>query len=147
MTKDEIEWVDEVWTYLGIRLNTKGQRRAAWMDPKGTTLYYAPVAGQTPVIGGLYDVQVQRDGGRVTRKVPVYTGRTTDLADQVADWTAAHHVAQVQLARQRRESNDAKADALDRAIQPLIDIAQTLRTGADRDALAAYIIRRVGSSW
>ncbi len=38
-------------------------------------------------------------------------------------------------------------NALDEAIAPLLELAAPLRTGAQRDALAAYVIRKLHSAW
>jgi hypothetical protein len=46
----------------------------------------------------------------------------------------------------RVERNDAKRNALDEAIGPLLQIARTLRTTAERDALAVYVIRKIAGS-
>ena len=47
----------------------------------------------------------------------------------------------------RAEGDDARRNALDEAIAPLLELAAPLRTGAQRDALAAYVIRKLHSAW
>ena len=42
---------------------------------------------------------------------------------------------------------NARRNALDEAIAPLLELAAPLRTGAQRDALAAYVIRKLHSAW
>jgi hypothetical protein len=42
---------------------------------------------------------------------------------------------------------NARRNALDEAIAPLLELAAPLRTGAQRDALAAYVIRKLRSAW
>lgn len=42
---------------------------------------------------------------------------------------------------------NARRNALDEAIAPLLELAAALRTGAQRDALAAYVIRKLHSAW
>ncbi len=40
-----------------------------------------------------------------------------------------------------------RRNALDEALAPLLELAAPLRTGAQRDALAAYVIRKLHSAW
>ena len=42
---------------------------------------------------------------------------------------------------------NARRNALDEAIAPLLELAAPLRTSAQRDALAAYVIRKLHSAW
>ena len=37
--------------------------------------------------------------------------------------------------------------ALDEALAPLLELAAPLRTGAQRDALAVYVLRRLHEAW
>jgi len=46
----------------------------------------------------------------------------------------------------RAERNDARRNAPDEAIAPLLEIARTMRTTAERDALAVYVIRKIADS-
>ena len=55
-------------------------------------------------------------------------------------WTE-HTLAQTRIESLRAERDDARRNALDEAIAPLLELAAPLRTGAQRDALAAYVIR------
>lgn len=47
----------------------------------------------------------------------------------------------------RAERNAVRRNALDEALTPLLELARPLRTSAERDALAAYIIRRLHNTW
>ena len=47
----------------------------------------------------------------------------------------------------RAERNDARRSALDEALAPLLELAGPLRTSAERDALAAYVIRKLHNAW
>jgi len=49
--------------------------------------------------------------------------------------------------RLNAERDDARRNALDEAIAPLLELAAPLRTGAQRDALAACVIRKLHSAW
>ena len=58
-----------------------------------------------------------------------------------------HTLAQTRIAALRAERDAARRNALDEAIAPLLELAAPLRTGARRDALAAYVIRKLHSAW
>jgi hypothetical protein len=47
----------------------------------------------------------------------------------------------------RAERDAARRNALDEALAPLLQVAAGLRTGAQRDALAAYVIRKLHNAW
>ena len=47
----------------------------------------------------------------------------------------------------RAEWDAARRNALDEAIAPLLELAAPLRTSAQRDALAAYVIRKLHNAW
>lgn len=47
----------------------------------------------------------------------------------------------------RAERNAARTNALDEALAPLLELAAPLRTGAQRDALAAYVLRKLHNAW
>jgi hypothetical protein len=53
-----------------------------------------------------------------------------------------HTVAQTRLELLRAERNAARRNALDEALAPLLEVAAGLRTSAERDAVAVYILRR-----
>jgi hypothetical protein len=136
-------WTDETWVYAGIR-ELNGKRAHSWLDPSKRELLYSGKGSY--VIGGLYAVQVNRSAGRVTRRHPEYTGEFVG-SDERGPLNAADTAARIRLARLAQERKDGASSALDNAIDPLVEIARTLRTGADRDALAAYVIRRIGTAW
>ena len=56
-------------------------------------------------------------------------------------------LAQTQIEALRAERDAARRNALDEAIAPLLDLAAPLRTGAQRDALAACVIRTLHNAW
>jgi hypothetical protein len=55
-------------------------------------------------------------------------------------------VAQTRIESLRAERYAARRNALDEAIAPLLELAGPLRTGAQREALAAYVIRKLHNS-
>jgi hypothetical protein len=143
-TKTETDtWPEETWTYAGIR-ELKGKRAHCWRDPSRRELLYSDKGSY--VIGGLYSCRVNRESESLTRTHPQYTGERLDREER-GPLDAADLAARVRLASLAQERKHAAESALDDATEPLVQIARTLRTGADRDALAAYIIRRIGTAW
>jgi hypothetical protein len=136
----------ETWTYGGIRAGKDGKRRHAWLDPDGEELLFASAGGR-PAIGSLYSARVTRgDDGITLHGTPEYTGSHADQAVRQALWTA-HALAQTRLETLRAERDAARRSALDEALAPLLELAAPLRTGAQRDALAAYVLRRIHEAW
>lgn len=144
ITTEEIDWQEETWTYAGIRLNVKGQRRHGWIDPDGSELLYQDTGRF--VVGGLYTVLVDRSSAGTTRQSPVYTGERTDR-DTISALYVQELAAETKLATTRRHSGDAAKDPLEDALRPLIKVAQQARTGAAKDALVAYVMRRLYEAW
>ena len=136
---------EEVWTYGGVRVSGRGQRVHAWIDQAGEELWF-PKTGTHAAVGSQYKVTVKpADGVTSIIGIPKYAGRA--VADQLRRqlW-AQHSAATTRLELIRAERNDAKRNALDEAIAPLLQIARTLRTTAERDALAVYVIRKIAGS-
>jgi hypothetical protein len=143
-TDTEPAYTAEVWTYLGIRVSAKDKRMHGWRDPGGRELWYSDKGSF--VIGGRYDVEVNRADDRCTRRTPSYAGEYIGQEER-AGLEALDLAARLRLAGLVRERRDMGASALDEAIEPLLAVARTLRAGADRDALAAYVIRRLHTAW
>jgi hypothetical protein len=74
-----------------------------------------------------------------------YAGRACDDDLRRQLW-AQPSAATTRLELIRAERSDAKRNALDEAIAPLLAMARSLRTTAERDALAAYVIRKIAGS-
>jgi hypothetical protein len=146
MTATDPEPAQETWTYAGVRV-LDGKRQHAWLDPTGEELLFARTGGSMAV-GSHYTAQViRRDDGRITlRGTPIYAGSAAGEATRLALW-AKHTAAQTRLELIRAERNAARRNALDEALAPLLEVAAGLRTGAERDALAAYILRRIQHAW
>ena len=99
-----------------------------------------PSAASTPS-------SVSRHDGTITlHGTPAYAGSAADEATRRAVW-AEHTVAQTRLEMIRAERNAARRSALDEALAPLLELACPLRTSAERDALAAYVIRKLHNAW
>jgi hypothetical protein len=136
----------ETWIYGGIRAGTDGKRRHAWIDPAGQEHWFSRT-GARMAVGSRYTVQVSRHDGTLTlHGTPEYAGPAADQATRRALW-AEHTLAQTQIEASRAERDAARRNALDEALAPLLEVAAGLRTGAQRDALAAYVIRKLHNAW
>ncbi|HEY2261234.1 MAG TPA: hypothetical protein VGI96_01265 [Streptosporangiaceae bacterium] len=126
----------ETWTYGGIRAGKNGKKGHAWLDAAGEDHWFARTDGGRMAIGSRYGVRVTRrdDGGITVHGTPEYAGTAADEATRQALW-AEHAVAQAQIETVRAERDAARRNALDEALAPLLALASTLRTGAQRDAL------------
>jgi hypothetical protein len=136
--------VDEVWTYAGRRV-LHGKRYHAWQDGSGRERYYAKSAAT--MIGGRYVVTVSReDTNTWIHGEPRYTGEHLDERTR-REMEALDIAAMADLAAKTRERHDARQKALDAALQPLVDLAAKVAFGHERDALLAYVIRRITRPW
>lgn len=136
----------ETWIYGGIRAGPDGKRRHAWIDPAGEELWFSRT-GARMAVGSHYTVQVSRHDSTLTlHGTPEYAGSAADQATRRALWTE-HTLAQTQIEASRAERDAARRNALDEALAPLLQVAAGLRTGAQRDALAAYVIRKLHNAW
>jgi len=137
----------EQWTYGGLRVGKGGKRRHAWLDPGGAELLFSGT-GSGAAIGSHYTARVTRDddGAITLHGTPEYAGTQAGEPARRALW-AADTLARTQLETLRAERDDARRNALDEAITPLLEVAAPLRTSAQRDALAAYVIRKLHSTW
>ena len=98
-------------------------------------------------VGSHYTVQVSRHDGTLTlHGTPGYAGTRAGQDTRRALWTE-HTVAQTRIETLRAERNAARQSALDEAVAPLLELAAPLRTGAQRDALAAYVLRKLHYTW
>jgi hypothetical protein len=141
------EPVTEMWTYGGIRADKDGKKWHAWVDPAGEEHWFART-GSRMAVGRRYTAQVtRRDDGAITlHGTPEYAGSQADGETRAALWTA-HTLAQTRIEALRAERDAARRNALDEAIAPLLELAAPLRTGAQRDALAAYVLRKLHNAW
>lgn len=136
----------ERWVYGRIRV-LDGKRVHAWVGPSGRELLYAFKRASAWAIGSFYTAEVSRQGTATTlHGVPAYTGEQADDELRRHLW-AADTAARVQLARLAQERNDARRNAIDEVVAPVLDVARTLKSGPDRDAFTAYVLRRLLSAW
>jgi hypothetical protein len=141
----------EEWTYLGQRVMAGGTKGHAWLTGDGKEWYFAKVAATA--IGGTYRVTVEcKDDGATVYGKPAYLHGPSRYDDDDAlalraGWEAEDAAARARLAAKSAERSAAKRSALDLALAPLEDIARKARTGADRDALIAHVIRRLNAVW
>jgi hypothetical protein len=138
----------ETWAYGGIRADKAGKRWHAWLDAAGQEHWFARTGGSRMAVGSHYTLRVtRRDDGAITlHGTPEYARSQADEATRRTLWTE-HTLAQTRIESLRAERDAARRSALDEAIAPLLELAAPLRTGAQRDALAAYVIRKLHSTW
>jgi hypothetical protein len=146
------EPVTEVWSYMGVRRAADGKRMFAWRLPDGTMAYFGK--GRRCVLGGRYEVQVSRrpdkDGDVIITRHgdPGYAGHDDPDTELVRQWRAEEAAADARMAAEARERRAQGNDALDELLDPLVELASRLRTGADRDAFLAHVIRRIShAAW
>jgi len=101
---------------------------------------------ETWTYGGVRVSTRRSEGTTSIIGAPEYAGRSPDGELRRRLW-ALHSTATTRLQMIRAERNDAKRNALDEAIAPLLEVARPLRTGAERDALAAFVIRKLHNLW
>lgn len=136
----------ERWVYGGIRV-LDGKRVHAWIDPSGRELLYAFKRASHWAIGSFYTAEVSRqDSTTRLHNTPAYTGEQADDELRRHLW-AADTAARTQLARLAQERNDARRNAIDEVLEPVLAVARTLKTGPDRDAFTAHVLRRLLSAW
>jgi hypothetical protein len=138
----------ETWTYGGVRADKHGKKWHSWLDAAGEDHWFARTGGGTMAIGSRYTLRVTRrdDGGITLHGIPEYAGSEADQVTRQGLW-AQHAVAQAQIEARRAERDAGRRNALDEALAPLVDLARSLRTGAQRDALTAHVIRKLHNAW
>lgn len=137
----------ERWVYAGVRIDNGGKKHYTWIDPAGEERWFSKGAAHH-VIGAVYDVNVTYRDDRCTRHGdPAFAGAADHDDPKVAEYEAADRIARTHLASRQRERNAAKTSALDEAIAPLERIAAQFASGADLDALTAYVTRRIHAAY
>lgn len=118
----------ETWVYAGRRDAGKGKIVHAWVtlhDEGREVLFEKKITGHT--VGGLYDIAVTRDDGRVTvHGTPTFTlepaePAASDLAtlDAMRGWAAEDRAAYQLVEARKAERAAAKNDELDAALEVL----------------------------
>lgn len=137
----------ERWVYAGVRMNDNGKKHHAWIDPVGHERWFTKGSARW-VIGAVYEVSVTCNGDRRTQHGdPVFAEAADHDDPQVAEHEVADRIAKTHLATRQRERDAAKTSALDEAVAPLERIAARFGSGADLDALAAYVTRRICAAY
>jgi hypothetical protein len=133
----------EQWTYTGIRVNRKGKRACAWLDPDGAELLFIERTADH-VIGATYEATVRRQGdGLSLFGQPRFVASRDPGDPRPAVWEVQSRAARVRLMTASRERQAAKKSALDEAIAPLEAIAAKLRTEDEMVTLIAMVSRRL----
>jgi hypothetical protein len=141
----ERNYQPETWTNAGQRVSSSGKAAQAWIDADGTERIY--IERETYVIGGMYVVQVAREGDHVWRSdQPAYRDKIPDT-DLIRTWAALSRAAGEQLRALGRERTAKTDDALNEALAPLMDIFAGIQSGADRRALLAYVNERLATAY
>jgi hypothetical protein len=132
----------EQWVCQGTRATSGGKKATSWLLPAGKRVIFTGQASY--VTGATYEVQCSReDGATYMHGKPRFLHAAGPGDEQVQAWAAATAHAEAQLARKAMETKAKGADALDEALAPLLKIAQAMSTGAERDMLAATVLRRI----
>jgi hypothetical protein len=146
-TRATPEPVEERWIFGGSRVSGQGKRMHAWLpvgDPVNDELYFRATGSYVP--GSEYVVRVVRIDTTITRHgLPTYHGRHSDEAVR-AELEARHRAAETRLRLGALERNDKRHTALDATLEPLITIIRKAPM-ADRDAILAYVLRRLSRGW
>lgn len=130
----------ERWTFGGSRVS-KGKRVHAWIDPTGRELWFSATGSYSP--GAVYEVQVVRNGERVTlRGRPDFTGTKSADSDLHASIAAQHKAAELELQRRAREQKIKRDDPVEMAIEHLVRMAANIPP-SQRLGFAAYVAGRV----
>ncbi len=137
----------ERWIYGGIRV-LDGKRVHAWIDPAGRELLYVHQRSGSWAIGSFYTARVIRTGESTTLYgTPTYTGDGYAADELRRQLWAKDTAARTRLASLTQERKAARRNAIDEALGPLLAAARTLKTSADRDAVTAYVMRQLISTW
>jgi len=139
------EPAEEIWVFGGSRIDHAGRRVHAWL-PSGSDdeLWFKARGSYAP--GTEYQVRVTRHDGTTTRHgAPVYVGRHSNDTLRVR-LDAQHRAAEIRLRLTALERNDKRHAALDAALEPLCGLIRSLPP-ADRDAVLAYVLRRLSRAW
>jgi hypothetical protein len=132
----------ELWTYAGIR-QSGGKKIDCWLMIDGTEAWF-PARG-SHAVGHQYVVTVERgENGRLTKtdRDKYSNAPTEDVEGHLEGWTALHRAAQTELGRKAIEKKASQDDALDKALEPLLEMAAKVGS-AQRAAFAAYVLHQL----
>jgi hypothetical protein len=145
-TNSNPEPVEEIWTFGGNRVDAKGRKAHVWVPANTEELLWFKANGSY-VVGCDYTLRVVRhpDGNITKYGTGTYHGQHGDDALR-AKLEAAHRAAETRLRLAAMERNAKRHSALDEALQPLLNII-TQASPMDRDAILAYVLRRLSRAW
>ena len=145
-TNTNPEPTEEIWTFGGTRVDAKGRKAHVWI-PAGTVDALWFKARGSYMVGGEYLVRVVRhpDGNLTKYGTGTYHGRHGNPVAR-AELEAAHRAAETRLRLAALERNDKRHSALDEALEPLLHIVKQT-SAPDRDAILAYVLRRLCRAW
>jgi hypothetical protein len=139
----------EQWVYAGLRVGSKtngSKRLHAWREPGGSEYLYDD-KGSMWVIGGIYDVEVDRTDAGVVRAAPSYTGERIEDRATIQRYRVADEAARIKLSQLAMTRADAKKDAIDSLLAPLREFSRTqLKTASEREAFAMMAMRAIYSA-
>lgn len=129
----------ESWTYLGAFRGDKTATVHGWRDRLERVYYFAKV--KAPVVGGVYEVRVRRGSDAVS--VVGTVGRFVGVADDRDVLTLEAQDRATELESDRLQRRLARDDALEDAVAPLVALAARTKSYGARQALIAYVTRRI----
>lgn len=137
--------VDEVWAYAGKHMDSKQRLRDVWYDPKDDQeRVYTNL--RADVIGGLYNLRVDRSNGRLTiYGKPDWRGDRMDDHTKMTEFIVRDMSQRNAHARFRAAKNET--DPFDEAIKPLLQYARSCTTSQQRAALCAAVIEKLYRPW
>jgi hypothetical protein len=145
-TNPNPEPTEEIWTFGGTRLDRNGKKAQVWIPAGSEEMLWFKARGSY-VVGGEYVVRVVRhpDGNLTKYGTGTYHGVHGNDAMR-AELEAAHRAAETRLRLAAMERNDKRHSALDEALEPLLHLVQQA-SATDRDAILAYVLRRLSRAW
>lgn len=139
---EELPGAIERWTYLGQQVEGGHVWRAA-SDPT-RELVYSKFKGA--VVGGLYDVRVDRAGDRVQVFTATSTYVGVDNGDDMPDLLLRARRWERTRKRRALEKRDARTSEIDRALAPLLTLAANVHGYGNRQALVDYVTAKIFSA-
>lgn len=132
----------ERWIYIGKRRVQSGKLADFFLDPKEAELGYSKT--NASVVGGIYEVEVDRSGDGVTCKsqAMVYQERADNVA--VANWEAEHRAVTTADLLRKREDKDKKDQQFGKLTLDELREQMTRLPHPQKVALTAQILRYVG---
>lgn len=129
------------WIYGGIRV-LAGKRFHAWIGPDGCEGLYPCRPGGPWVIGAVYPALTTHAEDRtILSGEPLGTSTKLASDDLRRSLWVKDIAAEAHLVQQAWDCREGQPNAVDEALQPVVQALRTLRLTADRDAFIAYVLR------